>query len=238
MILVLTFLIFLTIFMIVINFFAILFRLTGIPMHKARFQVISLLTSTGYTTKESELIAQHPVRRKIASWLMIFSYLSTAIFISFIIKIISHGLNNVKSMSITAGLVVGFALVVFLIVRSSIPERIELWIERIILNSKRWHSMHEDKIINVLHRKGYGISEIYVGKSNYLVGKSIIDSGLKDLEIQVLSIDRGDTLINFPSPHYTFEVTDRVTVYGNIKNIYNKFNYIKVSDKQKNAPSK
>ncbi|WP_297517463.1 TrkA C-terminal domain-containing protein [uncultured Clostridium sp.] len=237
MILVLTFLIFLTIFLIIINFFAILFRLTGIPMHKAKFQVISLLTSTGYTTKESEIIAQHPVRRKIASWLMIFSYLSTAIFISFIIRIISHGLDDVKSMSITAGFVVGFALLVFLVMRSSIPEKIELIIERLILKSKRWHNLHEDKLISVFQKKGYGIYEIYIGKSNYLIGKSIIDSGLKDLEIQVLSIDRGDKLINFPSPHYIFEVTDRITVYGNMTNIHNKFNYIKVSDKIKKTPS-
>ncbi|MGL4450355.1 MAG: TrkA C-terminal domain-containing protein [Sarcina sp.] len=237
MILVLTFLAFLTLFIIVINIFAILFRLTGVPMEKAKFQVISLLTSTGFTTKESEIITQHPLRRKIASWLMIFSYLSTAILISFILRIISSGLDNAKSLSITGGFIVGFAIIVLLIMRSSIPEKVELFIERIILKSTRWHALHEDKIINVFQRKGYGIYEIYIGKTNYLLGKSIIESGLKDLEIEILCIDHGDKLINFPSPDYIFNVNDRITVYGNIKNIHNKFNYIKISNKIKKTPS-
>ena len=76
MVLILTFILFMTIFLIVIDFF-LFFRLTGMPMKKARFQVISL-TSTGFTTKESEIIVQNPLRRKFASWLMIISYVSTA----------------------------------------------------------------------------------------------------------------------------------------------------------------
>ena len=80
--LILTFLMFGTIFLIVVNICSILLRLTGMPIKKARFQVVSLLTSTGFTTRESEMIVQHPVRRKIASWLMVVSYVSTATFIS------------------------------------------------------------------------------------------------------------------------------------------------------------
>ncbi|MGL4740074.1 MAG: TrkA C-terminal domain-containing protein [Sarcina sp.] len=233
MVLVLTFLVFLIIFMIVITIFAILFRLTGIPMHKAKFQVISLLTATGFTTRESEIIAQHPVRRRIASALMIFSYLSTALFISFMMRIISKSLNDTKSLGITALIVIGFAIFMFIIFRSSVPERIENYIEDFLLKSKHWNNLHEDKLINLHKKKGYGIYEIYISKSNYLIGKSIMSSNLKELEIQVLSIDKGDTLINFPSPTYTFEATDKITVYGNIKNIHNQFNYLSLSDKLK-----
>ena len=53
MVLVLTFILFLMIFLIIVDFFAILFRLTGVPIEKARFQVTSLLTGTGFTPKES-----------------------------------------------------------------------------------------------------------------------------------------------------------------------------------------
>ena len=79
MVLVLTFILFLMIFLIIVDFFAILFRLTGVPIEKARFQVTSLLTGTGFTTKESEIIVQHPTRRKLAIWLMGFSYASTCL---------------------------------------------------------------------------------------------------------------------------------------------------------------
>ena len=47
-----------------VEILAIVFRITGLDSQKARFQVISILTHTGFTTRESELIAQHPLRRK------------------------------------------------------------------------------------------------------------------------------------------------------------------------------
>ena len=65
MVLVLTFILFLMIFLIIVDFFAILFRLTGVPIEKARFQVTSLLTGTGFTTKESELAELKQVSFKI-----------------------------------------------------------------------------------------------------------------------------------------------------------------------------
>lgn len=225
MVLALTFILFLTIFTIVVNFFAILFRLTGLPIDKSRFQVISLLTSTGFTTKESELIIQHPIRREIASWLMMFSYISTAVLISFVIGIISNSLSDAKSLGFTALAVLTFAIIVYFVMRSSLVDRFEMFIEELILKSKRWNKMISKTPINIhLHeRKGYGIYEIYIGRHSQFLGKTIIESNLKDIEIQVLSIDRGDQLINFPSPDCTFEFTDRLTVYGNIKSINNTF---------------
>ncbi|MPM43777.1 hypothetical protein SDC9_90454 [bioreactor metagenome] len=89
----------LIIFLIIIDIFAVLFRLTGLSREKARFQVISLLTSTGYTTRESELITQHPIRRKLASALMVVSYVSTLTFISFLVNMLSNSLINIKSLS-------------------------------------------------------------------------------------------------------------------------------------------
>ena len=43
------------IYLIITELFTILFRFTGLPDERARFQVISLLTGCGFTTKESEL---------------------------------------------------------------------------------------------------------------------------------------------------------------------------------------
>lgn len=228
LILALTFILFLTIFLIIVNFFAILFRLTGMPIDKARFQVISLLTSTGFTTKESELIVQHPIRRKLASWLMIISYISTAVLISFIIGIISNSLSDAKSLGFTAIIIVTFFIIVYFIVRSSLLDKVEYFIEKVISKSKRWNEaiINSPIDIGLHHKKGYGIYEIFIGKDSKFIGKSIIESNLKSLEIQVLSIDKGDELINFPTPDSIFELTDRITIYGNVKNINRTFKQI------------
>ncbi|MFA6709555.1 MAG: hypothetical protein WCR79_07675, partial [Fusobacterium sp.] len=59
-----------------------MFRLTGMSEDKARFQVISLLTNSGFTTSESELILKSKKRRSLAKIIMIFGYTFTATIVS------------------------------------------------------------------------------------------------------------------------------------------------------------
>ncbi|MGL5616935.1 MAG: TrkA C-terminal domain-containing protein [Sarcina sp.] len=226
MVLVLTFLLFLTVFLLVVDFFTILFRLTGLPIEKARFQVISLLTSTGFTTKESEIITQHPARRKLAAWLMIFSYASTATFISFLIKILGNIVVSKESLGFTFASVILFIVIVYFFQKSSMLEKLENTVEKFIMTSNKFVKFLGGKtIVNISAKKGYGIYHIYLSNTSPLVGKSIKESGLKEIEVQILNIDKGDKLLNFPSPDYVFDKSDKLTVYGNIKNIKKTFNH-------------
>ena len=52
--------------------FTIFFRFTGMPADKAHFQVISLLTGTGFTTRESEVMLGNRRRRRLAQITMLF----------------------------------------------------------------------------------------------------------------------------------------------------------------------
>lgn len=45
---------------IVLEISAELFMISGLKKEIARFQAVSMLTATGFTTKESELILRHP----------------------------------------------------------------------------------------------------------------------------------------------------------------------------------
>ena len=42
-------------------------ELTGLDRSTSSFQALSALTSTGFTTREAELVTSHPTRRKIIS---------------------------------------------------------------------------------------------------------------------------------------------------------------------------
>ena len=59
---------------VITELFTFFFRLTGLPAEKARFQVISLLTGTGFTTRESEIILSSRLRRRLARITMLFGY--------------------------------------------------------------------------------------------------------------------------------------------------------------------
>ena len=51
---------------------AIALMMTGLDEKRARFQALSAFSGTGFTTKEAESVINHPKRRKIITWLMIF----------------------------------------------------------------------------------------------------------------------------------------------------------------------
>lgn len=53
---------------------AIAFQLTGLEWSTAKFQALSCFTSTGFTTKEAELITGDKQRRRIASVLIVFGH--------------------------------------------------------------------------------------------------------------------------------------------------------------------
>ena len=208
---------FILIFLVLVEFFAILLRLTGIEHDKARFQVISLLTSTGYTTKEAEIITNHPGRRKLAEFIMIFGFASSVTFLSLVVNLIMSNSYEVFKMLLI------ICLWIFVLKLTNLLEIIEEIISNLIRNNKIWKKFIGTKEQIITKNRGYGIMEIYLDGSSVLIGKDLISSGLKKYEIQVLNIDKGNKLIAFPQSDYLFEANDLITVYGNIENISDMF---------------
>lgn len=82
------FAIFIVVYIIIVEIFTVLFRMTGLTREKARTQVISMLTNSGFTTTESELILSSRRRRKLAQITMLFGYSFTAIIVSIFINMV------------------------------------------------------------------------------------------------------------------------------------------------------
>lgn len=62
-------------YQIIIEIFSSIFSIEGVQIDKSKFQVISILTGTGFTTNESELMLSTKRRRKLTQILILFSYL-------------------------------------------------------------------------------------------------------------------------------------------------------------------
>ncbi len=105
--------------------FTILFRFTGLPEEKARFQVVSLLTGCGFTTRESEMVVSNRRRRRLARITMLFGYV-------FNISIVSVLVNVLLSLSVTEeehtvlGLLIPMASVAVIFVVMRI-EPVRIW---------------------------------------------------------------------------------------------------------------
>ncbi len=64
--------------------------------------------------------------------------------------------------------------------------------------------------------RGYGVTEIYVPRGSSFIGKSIIDSGLKEKDINVLTLYRENKIISNPKVERIIEAEDRLLCFGRL----------------------
>lgn len=193
-------------------------KLTGLPMDKARFQVVSLLTSTGFTTKESELITQHPVRRKIAERIMIFKYFGGIVGTATLFNIYTTWVVK-KFEIIDIAIWIVLLTIIFVVIKSNwILTQVDYFIEIHLIKQSEKNKARIDSE-NLWVRNDFGIVDVVLDEHSYLIGTKLKDSNLKQDYIQILQIDKGDRNYPFPKPEYTFSIGDKLTIYGNLNNI-------------------
>jgi len=88
-------------------------KLTGMPEPNARFQAMSALTGTGFTTTEAEMIVNYPLRRKIIAWLMIFGNLGIVSVLSTLMISFVRTDANITAILIQLAWIVGVIVVFF-----------------------------------------------------------------------------------------------------------------------------
>ncbi len=81
---------FILVYICLVEIYSILFRITGLTTIKARFQAISLLTNSGYTTSEAEVVTTNKLRRNIAIASMITGYSFSVVIVSLVFNLITR----------------------------------------------------------------------------------------------------------------------------------------------------
>ncbi|MEM8738942.1 MAG: RimK family alpha-L-glutamate ligase [Planctomycetota bacterium] len=64
--------------------------------------------------------------------------------------------------------------------------------------------------------KGYGVAELHVPDAHRFVGTTLADTGLRDQDIVVLTLNRGVNVISNPKGSRTLEANDRLLCYGKL----------------------
>ncbi|MEP3890345.1 MAG: hypothetical protein ABJN69_07740 [Hellea sp.] len=90
-------------------------RLTGLPEQNARFQAMSALTGTGFTTTEAEMVVNYPIRRKIISWLMVFGNLGIVSVLSTLMISFIHIDADMHSILLQLAWMIGMTILFFVI---------------------------------------------------------------------------------------------------------------------------
>jgi len=117
------------IYWVISELFAMLFRFTGLTDEKARFQVISLITGCGFTTRESELLLTTRSRRRLARITMLFGYVFNITIVSMLINVfLSIKLDELSNLfSVLIPILAAAVIIVFM----RVP-KIRAWGDRVI----------------------------------------------------------------------------------------------------------
>ena len=202
-----------------------LFVATGLNKPIARYQVISMLTATGFTSDESSLIVDHPIRRRISAAVILFGYFSLAVMISSIAAILSNDLRiNVLFI------VIAVFLTILLILRSG---KINSF-----LKDKFEHEMSEEydledwplkTALSLEENDMVALLEILDG-SDYAgqPAEKLLD---REDDIHLLFIRRGNSIVRKLVFEETLQTGDLVMIFGDKETVKGRFSEM-LSDKR------
>ena len=209
--------IYLTIILVVIEIIAVLFTFTGLKKHIARFQVISMLTGTGFTTGESELIIDHPIRRNLGAFLILFGAFSLAVIISAISSILSDEFFTMK-IGYVAGVLVLF---LFVLKVGKVKNRISVFFKREL---ERNFDLQDLTIKDVfLTEENDYIVEIPLHSSSTMIGGKLIEKLNSEEDINVLLIKRGEITIRKNRLNTDLQAGDFILMFGDKEVIRSRF---------------
>lgn len=190
---------------------SIALMMTGLEKHKARFQALSAFSGTGFTTKEAELIVNHPVRRKITRWLMIMGNAG----------IVTVIVTATSSFTTSAGyqlplnlllLIVGIFFIYKLAQSRGFGRKWENYIEEKLIKSPEFEESATEDLLHFI--EGYGLVKKIISDKSPMIGKSIAKLQLNKMGILVLGIEREKNWIPTPKANEVLKSYDRLIVYG------------------------
>lgn len=190
--------------------------LTGLSKDLAQFQALSAFTGSGFTTRESEEIVNHPVRRRIAMHLMLLGHAGIAVAISTVIlSFVNTGERGWTHWAVVRMAVLSAGTFVMWLIASSRS------LERVMWNVNTWalqrwtHIQLHDYTRLLRLSRNYVVSELQVRQEDWLAGRTLAECQLTREGVLVLGIERPDgAYVGAPGAESRIEAGDCLIVYG------------------------
>ncbi len=200
----------------IVKISSVALNLTGLDQKKSFFQAISAFTGTGFTTRDSELIVQNDIRRKIVMFLMI---MGNAGFISVISTLVLSFVRSGVSLVLVNICII--LLAVLLLIRVSLNKgfarKITKKIQLKLMKSRTFTKRPVEEILRLA--EGYGIAEVTLSDECEDIGKDLYSSSFRQKDILILAIERGTQVL--PAPHASDKLMagDTLICYGKLDNV-------------------
>jgi len=175
---------------------AVALRITGLPDDSARFQALSAFTGTGFTTSETEMVVNYPIRRRIVSLLMIIGNMGLmSVFATLVVSLV-HTEGDVGAVvAQLAWLLAGLALLWFLMLNKTADRSLCTFIGKILRVTTFLGQRRFQRLLQI--GDGYSICEHPLASHWMDENGQLVDAEFAALELSVLAIrsPRGDVSI-------------------------------------------
>lgn len=187
---------------------------TGLSREAARFQARSAFTGAGFTTNESESVVNHPVRRRIVLMLMLVGNAGIVTAVSSLILTFVSEDEGALPTFWKAALLVTSLLALWAVASSQfVDKHLNRLIDRAL---KRYTRLEVRDYAGLMQLEGgYRLVEMLVEDDDWVAGKTLLESELRDEGIIVLGVRRADgDYIGAPNGDTRIEAADVLTLYG------------------------
>lgn len=115
--------------MMIVRAGAIALTMTGMGYGRAKFQLFSAFSGTGFTAREAEVVVNHPTRRAIVSWFMVLGNAGiVAVIITATTSFVATDIEILPLNVVILG--AGIAAIYFLATRTGLAQQWESFVER------------------------------------------------------------------------------------------------------------
>ena len=217
---------FVILYWVIAELFTFFFRLTGLTAEKARFQVISLLTGTGFTTRESEIIMASRLRRRLARVTMLFGYVFNVTIVSALVNVFLS-MKLVQAEHEFFGFLIPLGAVALIFIFMRVP-KIHAWGDHLLRRLADRIFDRKETFNAVMLVDNIGSESIVQVTLRHIPeeyqGKTLAETRLRpETGIMVMLVEhKGEK----PAPAHAdtvFEPGDKLTVFGNYKTILKSF---------------
>jgi hypothetical protein len=213
------------VYLMFIEIFTIVFMMTGLSHTRSVFQVISLLTNSGFTTNESEIIVTSRKRRKIAIFIMIFGNLFNVLIFSVLVNA-TITMYQTKSFDFIQAIISVIVFITVIVTYKKLPF-VRGHFDRLIKKTanRLMFSKKSNPLLILDNFHGFCIAEVkLLDIPELFQNKTIFETRISNnYGIRILFIKRGDENIGFIEDTDSIQISDRLIVFGPLKNIIEVF---------------
>ena len=199
--------------LLVVRIGATALMMTGISWDTASFQSYSAFFGVGFTTREAEMVVNHPVRRRIIRDLILAGNIGLTSVLATLVVSTTQNEARLHPLVVIAILIACTAVVVYAFRLGWLQKALDKVIRRTLEKAGLVRVLDYELLLRI--QSGYCVSEVEIMPDTPVANRTLRDSRPWDHSVIILAIKRNEqTLPGIPGPTEHLLPGDVVTVYG------------------------